>query len=76
MKLWLIVIQDKSISGEPDVGMAFHDGSGDEANALASEMEAAMTAFGRSRCVSRVRSVETGRQYRVGSLVQVSHCSL
>ncbi len=76
VKIWLVSLHDKDIPGEPDIGMAFHVGTEEEAASLGREMEAAMHVFGRCRCVSQVKSVETGRQYRMGALIRTSRSKM
>ncbi len=72
MKLWLVVVQDKALEGEPDVGIAVVEGNRLAAEHVCSDMEDACNRAGRARCVGRVREVERGRQYRATALVRTS----
>lgn len=70
MKLWLIVIQDKSLYGEPDVGLAFVEGNELAAIARRKELEKECIAAGRGRCVGRHREIERGKAYRATALLR------
>lgn len=68
--LYLVVLQDKSLYGEPDVGLGIYDGDEAGAHALGCEMEAAMAMLDRCRCVHRVREVVPGRMYRASAMMR------
>ena len=70
MKLYLIVIMDKELAGEPDIGMAIVEGNALAARRVAREMEAACIAAGRCRCVGRWREIERGKHYRATALLR------
>jgi hypothetical protein len=69
MMLWLVVIQDKELPGELDVGIGFCD-SEQAAQTLADSMLAQLVAVGRGRCVARFRAASTGEGYRASSLMR------
>jgi hypothetical protein len=68
--LYLVVLQDKSLYGEPDVGLAIHHGDESGAHSLGCEMEAAMAMLDRCRCVHRVREIVPGRMYRATAMLR------
>lgn len=70
MKLWLVVVKDKEISGEPDIGLAFVEGNELAAKAKARELEDACIAAGRERCVSRYREILRSKSYRALALIR------
>lgn len=70
MQLWLIVVQDKDLYDEPDIGVAFIEGNRLGANIKAREMERACIESGRGRCVARVREIERGKSYRATALLR------
>lgn len=70
MKLWLIVIKDKDLYGEPDVGVAVIEGNELAAKAKVDEMQLACINAGRCRCVGRYREIERGKSYRATALLR------
>lgn len=70
MKLWLVVIKDKELPGEPDIGMAIVEGTESAAVLVGDEMVRACTVAGRARCVGRVREIERGKHYKARALVR------
>jgi len=70
VKLWLVVVKDKELAGEPDIGMAVVEGNEMAAKNVAKQMEEACLAMKRCRCVSRVREIERGKQYRATALIR------
>lgn len=70
MKLWLVVIQDKDLPGEPDIGMAIVEGNRLAADNVRDQMERDCTKAGRARCVGRVREIERGKHYKARALVR------
>jgi hypothetical protein len=70
MKLWLVVIMDKTMLHEPDVGVAFIEGNELAAKAKTREMERACIEAGMARCVGRYREVERGKSYRATALIR------
>ena len=70
MKLWLVVIKDKELYGEPDIGVSIIEGNCMAAHAKAKEMEDACIAAGRGRCVSRVKEIERGKSYKATALLR------
>jgi hypothetical protein len=64
-KLWLVVIKDKELYGEPDVGVGLIEADNESAadNAGARMLEA-LAVRGRCRCVARKVEIEPGRFYR------------
>lgn len=75
--VWLVVLQDKDMAGEPDVGMAI---VADEdvymgekrAESVGHNMEGEMRAVGRCRCVAYVRPIEADRMYRLGAILRTT----
>ena len=72
MKLWLIVIKDKELAGEPDIGLSVVEGNLEAAEAKRDELEAKCIRAGRGRCVGRVREIERGKDYRATALLRTS----
>lgn len=70
MRLWLVVIQDKDLAGEPDIGLAVVEGNELAAQAVLREMEAACRDAKRCRCVGRYREILRGKHYRAKALVR------
>lgn len=75
--VYLVVLQDKEMFGEPDVGMAIvadEDVYAAEkrAESVGRNMEGEMRAAGRCRCVAFVRPVATDTSYRIGSLIRAA----
>lgn len=64
-KLWLVVIKDKELADEPDVGVCIIE-SDDEsaAHAAGAGMLSALATRGRHRCVARCTQIERGKFYR------------
>lgn len=63
--VYLVIITDKSMAGEPDVGMAVVEASSEEmAITIADNQLEALASAGRCRCVVRVRPIEPGYFYR------------
>lgn len=69
MKLWLIVVKDKELPGEPDIGMAFIEGNELAAKAKVDEMERVCIKAGKGRCVARYREIVRGKSYRATALL-------
>lgn len=67
--IWLVLVKNKELQGEPDVWFAVHTGTEDEAKALGIEMENSLISIGNCRCVSRVRPMVPGKPYRVGAVM-------
>lgn len=67
--IWLVLVKNKELPGEPDTWFALHTGTEAEAEILGVEMEDALAAVGQGRCVSRVRPIEPGRQYRMAAVM-------
>lgn len=74
MKLWLIIIKDKELNGEPDVGIAIIEGNARAAAMRRDEIQAECINAGRGRCVVRYREIERGKAYRATALLRTS-CS-
>jgi hypothetical protein len=70
MKLWLVVVKDKELAGEPDIGVAFVEGNELAAKAKVDELERACIEAGRARCIGRYSEVERGKSYRAVALVR------
>ena len=70
MQLWLVVVQDKELEGEPDIGMAFIEGNELAAQSAVRDFERTCIEAGRCRCVGRYREVLRGKQYRATALVK------
>lgn len=70
MRLWLVVIQDKDLAGEPDIGLAVVEGNRGAAEIVMREMEAACREAKRCRCVGHVREILRGKHYRARALVR------
>jgi hypothetical protein len=70
MKLWLVVIKDKELHGEPDIGVAFVEGNELAAKNKADEMQLACINAGKARCVGRYREIERGKSYRSTALLR------
>lgn len=75
MQLWLIVLQDKDLAGEPDTGMVFIEGNELAAQRAVADIERAARDAGSCRCVGRYREVERGKQYRATALVKTNRPS-
>lgn len=70
--IYLVTILDKSLYGEPDVGLAIVDVPDEEAAHRAARPAIEQLAdAGRGRCVSHVRALEIGKFYRLGALVRL-----
>jgi len=69
VKLWLVVVADKELLGEPDIGMAVVEGNQEAAIGVLREMKQKCADAGRHRCVGRVREIERSKHYRVLALV-------
>ena len=68
----LVVIQDKSLYGEPDVALAVIDAPDEEAAYRAARPTIEQLAeAGRGRCVPHARAIELGKFYRLGALIQL-----
>lgn len=70
MKLWLIVVKDKDLCDEPDVGIAIVEGNEGAAKAKVDEMQRLCIAAGRGRCVGRYREIERSKAYRATALLR------
>lgn len=70
MKLWMIIIKDKDLAGEPDVGVAVIEGNESAARLRREEMERSCIEAGRARCVGRVKEIDRGRAYRATALMR------
>lgn len=70
MKLWLVVVKDKELAGEPDIGVAVIEGNELAAKAKVEEMECACIQAGRGRCIARHREIERGKSYRASALLR------
>lgn len=70
MKLWIVVVKDKELEGEPDIGVAFVEGNELAAKAKADELERACIEAGKARCVARYREVVRGKSYRASALIR------
>lgn len=70
MQLWLIVIQDKDLADEPDIGVCIVEGNRMAADNKRREMEKACRQAGRCRCVGRVREIERSKAYRATALLR------
>lgn len=73
--LYLVVLQDKELLSEPDVGMAIVADDdpfvGEErACEVGRSMEAELRDAGRCRCVAYIRPIENNKSYRVGALLR------
>lgn len=66
---WLVIVCNKDLSGEPDVGLALSLGSSDDAETLGQQMVDQLAAAGHGRCAYRVRELEVGRGYRASALL-------
>lgn len=67
--IWLVLVKNKELHGEPDTWFAVHTGTELEAKQLGIQMEEALAAVGHGRCVSRVHPIEPGRQYRMAAVM-------
>lgn len=72
MKLYLVVIQDKDLPGEPDIGMTIIEGNQLAADNARDQMERECAKAGRARCVGRVREVERGKHYKARAMIRTS----
>jgi hypothetical protein len=70
MKLWLVVIKDKELYGEPDIGVSIVEGNELAAKNKRDEMQAACANAGRGRCVGRYREIERSKAYRATALLR------
>lgn len=68
--IWLVVVQDKDMYGEPDVGMAIVEGDVQLAIDVGHDMEDELRATGRCRCVHYVKAIEPGKHYRIDALIR------
>jgi hypothetical protein len=68
-QLWFVVLQDKELRGEPDVGICLVEGTEEDAAAAGRDMSRAAATAGRARCVSRWREVDPGCMYRATTLL-------
>lgn len=72
--IYLVMIQDKNLYGEPDVALAVVDVSDEEtAYEAAGPTIDQLANAGRGRCVPHARVVELGKFYRLGALVRLPH---
>jgi hypothetical protein len=69
MKLWLVILKDKSQPGEHDIRMALIEGNELAAQAECAAMEREAIAAGGARCVGRYREIERGKRYKLTALV-------
>lgn len=70
----LVVIQDKSLYGEPDVAFAVIDAPDEEAAYQAARPTIEQLAeAGRGRCIPHVRVIEIGKFYRLGALIRLPY---
>ena len=72
--IFFVMIQDKTLYGEPDVAIAFVDAP-DEQTALraADPTIDQLIERGRCRCVPHAREVEPGKFYRLGAVLRVPY---
>jgi hypothetical protein len=70
VKLWLVVLQDKDLEGEPDVGCAFVEGNELAAKEVMRSMERDYRNAKRCRCVGRYREIERSKPYRAAALMR------
>lgn len=64
-KLWVVIIKDKQMLNEPDIGVCFVEGDDEEpAKAASMAMLAQLANAGRARCVARYVEVQRGQWYR------------
>lgn len=65
MKLWLVVIKDKELAGEPDVGVGmFETDDVSEVESATCAVLEALASRGRGRCVARRIEIERSKFYR------------
>jgi hypothetical protein len=69
VRTWVVVVQDKELLGEPDVGIGFEE-TEEAARDLGRRLVDLLAEAGRGRCVFRVRDVETGRGYRATAILR------
>jgi hypothetical protein len=70
--LFLVMIKDKSLYGEPDIALAVVETPDEEAANLAAGPSLEQLArAGRARCVSRACGIELGEFYRLGALIHL-----
>lgn len=72
MKLWLVVVKDKELSGEPDIGFAIVEGNELAAKAKVDDLERACVRAGKARCIGRYREIERGKSYRATALLRTA----
>lgn len=70
--IFLVMIQDKDLYGEPDVALAVVDAADDEEALRAARPTIEQLAdAGRGRCVPHARQLEVGKFYRLGAVVRL-----
>lgn len=73
--IFIVMIQDKALYGEPDVALAVVDAA-DEAEALRASfptIEQLADDAKRGRCVPHARQLEPGKFYRLGAVVRIPY---
>jgi hypothetical protein len=70
--LFLVMIKDKSLYGEPDIALAVIEAPDEEsANLAAVPSLEQLVRAGRARCVSRACEIELGKFYRLRALIRL-----
>lgn len=68
---WIVLLKDKDLPGEPDVGIAVVLGDEQDAARAVDRVEREACDAGRARCVGRHLQIDLGRLYRIGALLSV-----
>lgn len=68
--LWLVVLKDKELRDEPDVGICLVEGTEDDAADAGRAMAHAAAEAGRGRCVPRWQRIDRGHLYRATALLR------
>lgn len=70
--IYLVLIQDKELYGEPDIALGIVDVTDDlEAQRAAADVIGDLADRGCGRCIPHVREIDLGRFYRLGSVVRL-----
>ena len=70
--IYLVVIQDKMLFGEPDIALAVVEATDEETALRAARPTIEELAdHGRGRCVPYARQLEPGKFYRLGAVVRL-----
>ena len=70
MKLYLIIVQDKDLSDEPDIGFTVVEGNELAAQSVMKELERKYLETGHVHCIARYQEILRGHEYKASMLIE------